>query len=128
MTVTARSIVEAINVISYLGDRQRSILVDLLLDSLLLQAAEEGLGDGIVPAVAFPAHTRLEANRPTESPPGVAAVLGSLIGMRAQRMKQCHVLPLRRAKRPPPGRLIDCGIRRSAERLGGVFVCSQTTC
>jgi len=81
MTVTARSIVEAINVISYLGDRQRSILVDLLLDSLLFQAAEEGFGDGIVPAVAFPAHTRLEAIRPTESPPGVAAVLGSLIGM-----------------------------------------------
>src|SRR5688572_29023390 len=81
MTVAACSIVEGINVISHVGDRQLPVLIDLFLDSFLLYAAEERLGDGIVPAVAFPAHTRLEAIRAAESTPGVAAVLGSLIGM-----------------------------------------------
>ena len=79
MAVPTRSIVEALDVISHFGDRQRSILVDLFLDSLFFQAAEERLGDGIVPAVAFPAHTRLEVIRAAESPPRVAAELGSLI-------------------------------------------------
>src|SRR5579872_4694544 len=81
MAVATRSIVEALDVISHFGDRQRSILVDLFLDSLFLQAAEERLGHSIVPAVAFVAHTRLEVIRAVESPPCVAAELGSLIGM-----------------------------------------------
>ena len=81
MTVTARSIVEGIGVIGHLGNRQLSVLVDLFLDSLFLQAAEEGLGDGIVPAVAFAAHTRLQVIRAAESPPRVAAVLRALIRM-----------------------------------------------
>jgi hypothetical protein len=58
--VAAGSIVEGIDVGGDVGDRQVSDLVDLLLDPLFLQAAEEGLGDGVVPAVALPAHSRLE--------------------------------------------------------------------
>src|SRR5688572_17613985 len=46
MAVPTRSIVEALDVISHFGDRQRSILVDLFLDSLFFQAAEERLGEG----------------------------------------------------------------------------------
>ena len=53
MTVAPHSIVEGIDVVGHIGDRQLSALVDLFLDPLFLQAAEEGLGDGIVPAVAF---------------------------------------------------------------------------
>ena len=60
MAVAAGSIVEGIDVGGDVGDRQVSGLVDLLLDPLFLQAAEEGLGDGVVPAVALPTHTRLE--------------------------------------------------------------------
>ena len=60
MTVTSRPIVEALNVIGHVGDRQFSILVDLLLDPFFLQAAEERLGNGIVPAVPFTTHTWLE--------------------------------------------------------------------
>jgi hypothetical protein len=41
MTVASRSIVEGIDVIGHVGDRQGSVLVDLFLDSLFLQAAEE---------------------------------------------------------------------------------------
>jgi hypothetical protein len=41
MTVTARSIAEGIDVVGDVGDRQLAILVDLFLDSLFLQAAEE---------------------------------------------------------------------------------------
>ncbi len=60
MTVAAGSIVEGIDLGGDVGDRQVSVLVDLLLDPLFLQTTEEGLGDGVVPAVALPAHTRLE--------------------------------------------------------------------
>src|SRR6185369_14561561 len=60
MAVAAGSIVEGIDVGGDIGDRQVSVLVDLLLDPLLLEAPEEGLGDGVVPAVTLPAHARLE--------------------------------------------------------------------
>ena len=92
MTVTARSIVEGIDVVGQGSDRQLSVLVELFLDALFLQAAEERLGDGIIPAVAFAAHTRLEVIRAAESPPCVAAVLGALIGVnqRAARSSSPH--------------------------------------
>lgn len=60
MTVAAGPIVEAVNVVRHIGFRQFTILVNLFLDSLLLQAAEEGLRDGVVPAVAFAAHARFQ--------------------------------------------------------------------
>jgi hypothetical protein len=81
MIVAPRSIVEGIDVIRHVGDRQVPVSVDLFLDPLFLQAAEKGFGDGIVPAVGFPAHTRREAIRAAESPPRVAAILRALIGM-----------------------------------------------
>jgi hypothetical protein len=81
MTMVARSIVEGIDVVGQVGDRQLAVLVDLFLNPFFLEAAEERLGDSIVPAVAFPAHTRLEVIRAAESAPRVAAVLRSLIRM-----------------------------------------------
>jgi len=45
MTVTARSIVKGIDVVGHLGSRQLSVLVDLLLEPLLLQTAEEQFGE-----------------------------------------------------------------------------------
>jgi hypothetical protein len=81
VAVTSRSIVEGIDVVSYFGDRELSVLVDLLFDSLLLEAAEEGLGDGVVPAIALSTHTRFQMVRPTESAPRVAAELRALIGV-----------------------------------------------
>jgi hypothetical protein len=47
MTVPTGSIVEAIDVIGHVAERQHSVLVDLLLDLFLFEAAEEGLSDGI---------------------------------------------------------------------------------
>jgi hypothetical protein len=41
MTVTARPIVERFDVVGHIGDRQLPVLVDLFLDPLFLQAAEE---------------------------------------------------------------------------------------
>src|SRR5688572_13200645 len=38
MTVTARSIVEGIDILGHISDRELSVLVDLFLDSLFLQA------------------------------------------------------------------------------------------
>ena len=63
VAVTSRSIVEGIDVISHLGDREISVLVDLLLDSLLLEAAEEELCDRVVPTIAFSAHARFASRR-----------------------------------------------------------------
>jgi hypothetical protein len=53
VAVTSRSIVEGLDVVTHCGGRERSVLVDLLLDSLLFEAAEEGLGNGVVPAICL---------------------------------------------------------------------------
>jgi hypothetical protein len=79
VAVTSRSIVEGIDVVSHLGDRELSVCVDLLLDSLLVDTAEEGLGDGVLPAIALPAHTWFEMIRTTKAAPRVAAELGAQV-------------------------------------------------
>src|SRR5471030_2712730 len=62
MTMPARSIVERLDVVGHLGDRQLSVLVNLFLDPLFFQTAEERFGHGMVPAVVLPAHTRLKGD------------------------------------------------------------------
>jgi hypothetical protein len=47
MTVAAGWIVKGIDVVGDLGHGQLTVPIDLLLNSFLLQAAEEGLRDGI---------------------------------------------------------------------------------
>ena len=89
MAVAPRFIVEVINVVGHVGYRQFAVLVDLFLDPLLFETAEHRLGDGIVPAVPFAAHTRLQVIRAAESPPRVAAVLRALIGVN-QRAASAH--------------------------------------
>lgn len=73
MAVPSRPIVEGIDVVCQVGNRKLSVLGDLLLDPFLLQAAKEGLRDGVVPAVALPAHTRFEMIRSTSAPISRAA-------------------------------------------------------
>jgi hypothetical protein len=46
MLMPTRSIVERIDVICDVGNREFAILVNLFLDAFLLQTAEERLGDG----------------------------------------------------------------------------------
>lgn len=55
MAMAARQIVEPLNVLGDVRGRYFPTGVDTLLDPLLLQAAEEGLGDRVVPAVGAPA-------------------------------------------------------------------------
>lgn len=59
MTMATRAIVERLDIVGHVSDRKCPGLIDLLLDPLLLQAAEELLGHGIVPAIHFTAHARL---------------------------------------------------------------------
>jgi len=47
VAVASCAIVEAIDVVVYVAQREPSVLVNLLLDPFLLQAAEEGLRDSI---------------------------------------------------------------------------------
>ena len=81
MAVAAGSVVERFDVVEDIGARQIPSLVDALLDAFLLQAAEEGLGNGIVPAVASPAHARLEVVGCAESPEVVASILAALVAV-----------------------------------------------
>ena len=60
MTVTPRAIVERLDVIGNVSNREVPVLVNVFLNSLFLQTAEEGFRYGVVPAVPFPAHARLE--------------------------------------------------------------------
>ena len=48
------AIVERVDVVGDVRDRKLSVLVDLFLDSLLLQAAEQRLSDLFVPVMAPP--------------------------------------------------------------------------
>lgn len=81
MAVAAGSVVERFDVVEDIGARQIPSLVDALLDAFLLQAAEEGLGNGIVPAVASPAHARLKVVGCAESPEVVASILAALVAV-----------------------------------------------
>ena len=81
MAVSAFSIVEHFDVIEDIGASHFACLVDPFLDPLFLQTAKERLDDGIVPAVAPPAHAGLKVMLAAEPKPVIAAVLRSLVGM-----------------------------------------------
>ena len=51
MVVAPCFIVEAINIVGHVGGRQCAILVDLFLDPLFLETAEERLDNEIIPTV-----------------------------------------------------------------------------
>ena len=60
MAVTAIPIVKDFDVVKDIRPRQIARLVDAFLDALFLQAAEEGFGHGVVPAIATSAHAGLQ--------------------------------------------------------------------
>jgi hypothetical protein len=78
--VSTGSIVKGVDVIGDVLGCELAGLVDVLLDSLLLlETAEEGFDDRVVPAVPPSAHAWYKAVRPTKSPPVIASVLRPLI-------------------------------------------------
>ena len=79
VTVPSGRIVECLYVIRDRGVGDRAILVDLLLDVLLLQAAEEGLSHGVIPAIASTTHAGDQPIGSTEALPVIASVLRPLI-------------------------------------------------
>ena len=74
-----RSIVERIDIVWNVSNRELAILANLFLDALFLQAAEERLGNSVVPTVASTTHTGFELVRSAEPSPVVAAVLRALV-------------------------------------------------
>jgi len=68
------AIVEHLDIVQDVGPRQVAGFVDALADTLLLQAAEEGFGNGIAPAIATPAHAEHESMRLAEPLPLIATV------------------------------------------------------
>src|SRR5215469_243389 len=81
VAMASRPIVERVDVIGHVCDRQFTVLVDPLLDPLLLQTRKEGFSHRIVPTISPSAHARLEAIRSTEASPVIATVLASLVRM-----------------------------------------------
>ena len=79
VAVASGSIVERLDVFGDIFGRSVSIVVDVLLDSLLLQTAEEGLRHRVVPAVPSTAHAGLEMIGLAEPAPRVTSVLRALI-------------------------------------------------
>lgn len=77
----ARSIVKRLDVIGDIFSRDLSIVIDSFLDSLLLQTAEEGFGNGIVPAVTASAHTGFQMVGPAKASPVVTPILRTLVRM-----------------------------------------------
>ena len=88
----SRTIVEGVDIVCYVDDGEIAILVDALLDSLLLQTAEERFGYGVVPTVALATHARFEAIGFAEALPGIASVLRALVRMdhRVPRLSLLH--------------------------------------
>ncbi len=79
--MTTRSIVEPVDIFGDILSGEHSIFVDSLFDTPLLQAREERLRHGVVPAVSSATHTRLKMIGSAESLPVIASILGPLIGM-----------------------------------------------
>ena len=70
---------ERLNVVGDILNGHATIFINVLLDPLLLQAAEEEFGYGIILTVSFATHAGLQAMRFAEPPPRITAVLGSLV-------------------------------------------------
>lgn len=75
MSMAAYPIVERLNILSDVCFREIPRFVDMLLDSLFLQAAEERFHHSVVPAVSASAHAGLQVVRLAEASPGIATVL-----------------------------------------------------
>ena len=74
MAVPAGTIVEHLDVIEYICTGHVKCFIDSSLDAFLLQAAEEGLSDCIVPAVASSAHAGLQVVGLQKAQPAIAAI------------------------------------------------------
>lgn len=72
---------ERVDVVGNVCQLGFSGLVDLLLDPLLLQPADEWLGYGVVQTACFAAHAGYQVNGLADPTPVIAAGLGALIGM-----------------------------------------------
>ena len=79
MVGAARSIAKGVDVLRGVGLREFAVLVELLLDPSLRQAAEAGSQDAVIPAIPHGAHARLQAMGAAEPTAGVAAVVRALI-------------------------------------------------
>ena len=75
MAVMAHGVIKHLNVVKDISARQLTRFVDAFLDPLFLQAAEERLSNGIVPAVAATTHAGFKPMRVTEAQPVIATVL-----------------------------------------------------
>src|SRR5690606_27951325 len=83
-------VVEASDVIVNLGSRLPMVAVDRRPDPLALEAAEESLHRGIIPAVPTPAHALGDAVIRQERAKGCAGVLTTL-DRKSTRLNSSHV-------------------------------------
>ncbi len=86
MAMAPGSIVEHLDVFEDVGLCVIACSIDLLSDSLLLQAAEERLRNRVVPAISSTAHARIEFVCFAEADPVVASILRPLVRVHDNRL------------------------------------------
>src|SRR3954467_15386712 len=79
MAMTAGSVVEHFDVVEDIGPGEIPGFVNPSADAFFFQAAEERLRDGIVPAIAPPAHARFQVMIQAKAPEVIATVLTALV-------------------------------------------------
>lgn len=105
------AIIEGLDVLVAIGYSHRSRDVDVLLDSLLLSAAEKGVSYRVVPVVTPSTHAGFEMMGPAKAPPCIAVKLRPLIGVNQDMLGlasahsheecvQCEILSQRRLGGP----------------------------
>lgn len=77
--MTAFGIAKPIDVIGYVRGRHVPTVVDALLDLRIVQTAEEGLGDRVVPAVGGSAPAWLQMITFAKAPPCIIPILGAQV-------------------------------------------------
>ena len=81
MAVTTRTIIENFDIVKDIGASHFTRFIYPHSDPFFFQAAEEGLGDRVVPTVSTTAHAELEIMSFAKTFEVIAAELRSLIGM-----------------------------------------------
>lgn len=93
--MTSYTVIERFNVVEHILLGQVAGFVGPLSDAFLFQTTEKRLGNGVIPAVASPAHTGAEVMGTAEQMPVITSILTPLIGVHEHRLARppapdCH--------------------------------------
>lgn len=93
--MASNPVIEHFDVVEHIRLGQVAGFVDPLSDAFLFQTTEKRLGNGVIPAVASPAHAGVEVMGTAEPMPVITSILTPLIGVHEHRLTRspasdCH--------------------------------------